>query len=223
MRTHASALSMVFSRSFANRRHFPSQAKVLSTTHRRRRTSNRSAVSERFTIWMTQQPIHGRRTKLHHAPGHNLSREAPKLGHVFAEVVKRVPKGIICLISALQFHEITLQLPHSVWIAVGSKDRKPAIEYPPIRVVRFGEKALMMGVKTHKIDSVPVRIFGPAKTIVDCFRFRGTVGLNVALEALRMGWRSHKAKPDDIVKYAQALRIWSVVRPYLESVVADEG
>jgi len=143
--------------------------------------------------------------------------------HSLAEIAKRVPKGIICLISALQFHEITLQLPRSVWIAVGSKDRKPAIEYPPIRIVRFGEKALTMGVEIHKIDSVPVRIFGPAKTIVDCFRFRSTVGLDVALEALRMGWRSRKAKPDDIAKYAQALRIWSVVRPYLESVVADEG
>jgi len=143
--------------------------------------------------------------------------------HSLAEVATRVPKGIICLISALQFHEITLQLPRSVWIAVGSKDRKPAIEYPPIRVIRFGEKALTMGVETHPIDSVPVRIFDPAKSIVDCFRFRNTVGLDVALEALRMGWRSRKAKPDDIARYAQALRIWSVVRPYLESVVADEG
>jgi len=143
--------------------------------------------------------------------------------HNLAEVAKRVPKGVICLISALQFHEITLQLPRSVWVAIGSKDRKPAIDYPPIRVVRFGEKALMLGVETHTIDSVPVRIFDPAKSIVDCFRFRNTVGLDVALEALRMGWRARKAKPDDIVRYAQALRIWSVVRPYLESVVADEG
>jgi hypothetical protein len=70
---------------------------------------------------------------------------------------------------------------------------------------------------------VPVRIFDPSKSIVDCFRFRNTVGLDIALEALRMGWRSRKAKPDDIVRYAQELRIWSVVRPYLESVVADEG
>ena len=143
--------------------------------------------------------------------------------HSLAEVAKRVPKGVICLISALQFHEITLQLPRSVWTAIGSKDRKPAIHYPPIRVVRFGEKALTLGVETHGIDSVPVRIFDPAKSIVDCFRFRSTIGLDVALEALRMGWRSRKAKPDDIVRYAQQLRIWSVVRPYLESVVADEG
>ncbi len=145
------------------------------------------------------------------------------LSHSLAEVATRVPKGVICLISALQFHEITLQLPRSVWVAIGSKDRKPAIDYPRIRVVRLGAKALTLGVKTYTIDSVPVRIFDPAKSIVDCFRFRSTVGLDVAMEALRMGWRSRKAMPDDIARYAQSLRIWSVVRPYLESVVADEG
>jgi len=146
-----------------------------------------------------------------------------ELAHSLAEVAKRVPKGVVCLISALQFHEITLQLPRSVWIAIGQKDRTPAVDYPPIRVVRFGGQALTLGVETHTIDSVPVRIFDPAKSIVDCFRFRNTVGLDVALEAMRMGWRSRKVKPDDIARYAQALRIWSVVRPYLESVVADEG
>ncbi|MBX3576145.1 MAG: AbiEi antitoxin N-terminal domain-containing protein [Rhizobiaceae bacterium] len=145
------------------------------------------------------------------------------VAHSLAEIATRVPKGVICLVSALQFHEITLQLPRSIWIAIGSKDRKPAIDYPPIRVARFGEKALTLGVETYTIDSVPVRIFDPAKSIVDCFRFRNTVGLDVAMEALRMGWRARKAKPDDIFRYAQALRIWSIVRPYLESVVADEG
>ncbi len=142
--------------------------------------------------------------------------------HSLAEVAKRVPKGVICLISALQFHEITLQLPHRVWVAIGSKDRTPAVEYPPIRIARFGGMALTLGVETHIVDSVPVRIFSPAKTIVDCFRFRGKVGLDVALEALRMGWRYRKAKPGDIAKYSEALRIWSVMRPYLESVVADD-
>jgi len=145
------------------------------------------------------------------------------IAHSLAEVAKRVPKAVICLISALQFHEITLQLPRSVWIAIGSKDRKPAVDHPSIRVARFGAKALTLGIETHTIDAVPVRIFDPAKSIVDCFRFRSRVGLDVALEALRMGWRSGKAKPDDIAKYAQALRIGSVVQPYLESVVADEG
>lgn len=145
------------------------------------------------------------------------------LAHSLAEVTTRVPKAVICLISALQFHEITLQVPRSVWIAIGPKDRKPAIDHPPIRLTRFGGKALTLGVQTHVIDGVPVPIFDTAKSIVDCFRFRSTVGLDVALEALRMGWRSRKALPGDIASYAQALRIWTVVRPYLESVVADEG
>ena len=145
------------------------------------------------------------------------------IAHSLAEIAKRIPKGVICLVSALQFHEITLQLPSRVWVAIGSKDRKPSVEYPPVRIARFSEKALTLGVETHHIDAVPVPIFDPAKSIVDCFRFRKDVGLDVALEALRMGWRSRKAKPDDITRYAQELRIWSVVRPYLESVLADDG
>ena len=90
-----------------------------------------------------------------------------EISHSFAEVAKRVPKAVICLISALQFYDITLQLSRSVWIAIRSKDRKPAMDYPPIRVVRFGEDALTYGVETHTIDSVPVRIFDPAKSIVE--------------------------------------------------------
>lgn len=145
------------------------------------------------------------------------------LHHSFAEVAKRAPRAVICLVSALQYHEITLQLPRGVWIAIGSKDRKPSIEYPPIRVVRFSDAGLMLGVETHTIDGAPVRIFDPSKSIVDCFRFRNKVGLDVALEALRQGWRSRKANPDKIAAYARKLRIWTVIRPYLESVVADEG
>ena len=144
------------------------------------------------------------------------------IAHSLAEVAKRAPKSVICLTSALQYHEMTLQLPRRVWIAIGSKDRSPVIDYPPIRAVRFGSKAHAMGVETHRIDSVPVRIYNPAKSIVDCFRFRRRVGLDIAMEALRTGWRDRKAKPDDIAQYAKALRIWSVVRPYLETVVADD-
>ena len=89
--------------------------------------------------------------------------------------------------------------------------------------MRFGAAGLSLGVETHRIDGAPVRIFDPAKSIIDCFRFRNKVGRDVALEALRLGWRSRKASPDKIVAYARKLRIWTVIRPYLESVVADEG
>lgn len=146
-----------------------------------------------------------------------------ELNHSLAEIAKRVPRGVICLISALHFHQITLQVPSSVWVAIGAHDRKPRIDRPSTRFVRFGEGAFTKGIQTHVIDSVPVRLFDPAKTVVDCFRYRRTVGLDVALEALRMALRSRKATPDAIARYARTLHIWSVLRPYLESMVADEG
>jgi predicted transcriptional regulator of viral defense system len=145
------------------------------------------------------------------------------LSHSLAEIAVRVPKGIICLISALAYHEITLQSPKSIWLAIGEKDRKPRIDHLAVRVLHFGDAALKSGVQTVRIDGVPVKIFSPAKTVVDCFRYRRIVGLDVALEALRLALRSRKATPDDIVRFAKALRIWSVLRPYLESVVADDA
>jgi predicted transcriptional regulator of viral defense system len=154
---------------------------------------------------------------------YELADAETDIAHSLAEMAKRVPKGVICLVSALQFHEITLQAPRSIWVAIGEKDRKPNVTHLATRFVRFGPKALTLGVETHTIDSVPVRIFNPAKTVVDCFRYRRTVGMDVALEALRMALRSHKARPAKIAEYAQKLRIWSVMRPYLESMAADEG
>lgn len=143
--------------------------------------------------------------------------------HGLAELARRVPRGVVCLISALQFHDITLQMPPRIWMAVGRGDRIPKVDRPPARFVRFGAPALERGVETHIVDGVPVKVFDPAKSIVDCFRFRSTVGLDVALEALRMALRSRKATPDGVARYARDLRIWSVLRPYLESTVADEG
>ncbi len=141
--------------------------------------------------------------------------------HDLAPVAKLVPKGVICLISALPFHELTLQVPSQVWLAIGSRARKPRFDYPPIRVVRFGQRALSIGVQNHTVDGVSVPIFDPAKTVVDCFRFRQHVGLDVALEGLHNVMGSCKAKPMQIVDYACNTRIWSVMRPYLETVVAD--
>ena len=92
--------------------------------------------------------------------------------HAMAEVTKLVPSGVVCLISALQFHDLTLQMPSRVWVAIGAKARKPKFEYPAIRAVRFGSRALSLGVEVHRIDGVSVPIFNPAKTVVDCFRFR---------------------------------------------------
>lgn len=144
------------------------------------------------------------------------------LDHGLAEMAVRVPKGVVCLVSALVYHGITLQNPRAVWIAVGLKDRKPRIADRPVRILHFGNAALSAGVHVVLIDGVKVKVFSPAKTIVDCFRYRSTIGLDVALEALRMGVRSGKAKPSDIARFAKSLRIWTVIRPYLESIAADD-
>lgn len=145
------------------------------------------------------------------------------LAHSLAEVAKAVPKGVICLISALQFHELTLQMPPRIWVAIGRKDRMPRIGYPPVRVIQFGERAMSVGIERHVIDKVETRIFDPAKTIVDCFRYRKEVGIDIALEGLRNGIRKRKAHPDRIAVYAKDLRIWTILRPYLDATVADEG
>ncbi|HML92937.1 MAG TPA: transcriptional regulator [Methyloceanibacter sp.] len=145
------------------------------------------------------------------------------LAHSLAEVAKAVPRGVICLISALQFHELTLQMPPHVWVAIGRKDRMPHVSYPPVRAIRFGDKAMSVGVGRHLIDKVETRIFDPAKTIVDCFRYRKEVGIDVALEGLRNGVRKRKAHPDRIAAYARDLHIWSILKPYLDATVADEG
>ncbi len=153
---------------------------------------------------------------------YELADRDVSLSHDLAEMAVRVPKGVICLISALAHHEITLQNPRAVWMAIGLKDRKPSISHRAVRFVHFGEAALQAGVQRVDIDGVAVRIFSPAKTIVDCFRYRRIVGLDVALEALRLGVRSGKARPADIARLAKSLRIWSVLRPYLEAVTADD-
>ena len=141
--------------------------------------------------------------------------------HDLAEAAKLVPKGVVCLVSALQFHELTVQTPSRVWLAIGAKARSPKVEYPPIRTVRMGNQALTLGVEIRTIDGVSVPVFAPAKTVVDCFRFRKHVGFDVALEGLHNVIRLDKAKPATIVRYARATRIWSVLRPYLEMAAAD--
>lgn len=128
------------------------------------------------------------------------------------------PSGIICLLSALQFHGIGTQQPFEVWIALDRRTRKPAATYPPLRTVRFGGAALTSGIEEHVIEGRPVRIYGVAKTVADCFKYRNKVGLDVALEALRDAWRSRKMSMDELWRYARIDRMAKVMRPYLEAV-----
>lgn len=139
----------------------------------------------------------------------------------FAEASAMVPKGVICLASALQYHEMTLQMPSFVWVAIARTGWKPKIDYPPIRFVRFEKQALREGVERHLIEGVEVPIFEPAKTIVNCFRYRNKIGLDIALEGLREGLRSKRVTPDQLWKIARPTRVWSVMRPYVEAMVAD--
>jgi predicted transcriptional regulator of viral defense system len=141
--------------------------------------------------------------------------------YILAEAAVLVPKGVVCLISALQFHALTLQMPSGVWMAVGRTAWKPTISYPPIRFVRFNEWAMTEGVEQYPIQSHPVSITNPARTIVDCFRYRNKIGIDVATEGLREGIRHRKCTPDQLWHYAKKARIWTIMRPYVETVVSD--
>jgi len=135
-----------------------------------------------------------------------------------AETAKRVPHGVVCLLSALRFHGLTTQDPFEVWIAIDRKARRPLHDYPPLRVVRFPARALVEGVEEHQIQGVRVRISSPARTVVDCFRYRAKVGLDVAIEALRDYRRGEAGTVDELWKAAEIVRVRSVIRPYLEAL-----
>ena len=135
------------------------------------------------------------------------------------DVVKRVPKGVICLLSALSFHELTTQMPHQIWIAVDRKARKPKIEYPPVRVFHFSGVSFTEGVETHTIMEQKVQIFSAAKTVIDCFRWKNEVGLDVAIEAAKDYLTHRDSSPSKLMEYAKVCKIEKIVRPYLEALI----
>jgi predicted transcriptional regulator of viral defense system len=138
--------------------------------------------------------------------------------HSLAEVARAVPHGVIGLLSALQFHELTTQTPHEVWMLIGWKKWAPKNPSVALRLVRATGEALTAGLKIHNIEKVPVHITVPAKTVADCFKHRSKIGLDVALEALRDCIRKRKATRDEIWHYAGVDRVQNVMRPYLESL-----
>lgn len=131
-----------------------------------------------------------------------------------------VPHGVICLLSALQFHGIGTQNPWQVWVAVDRRSRRPSLKYPPLRVVRFSGDALTQGIETHRLQGRPVRVYNVAKTIADCFKYRNKIGLDVAMEALREAWRDRRVTMEALEQYARICRVQRVMRPYLEALVA---
>ena len=138
--------------------------------------------------------------------------------HTLAEVCRRVPQGVVCLLSALRYHDLTTQSPVEVWLALGSKARTPKTDLLPLRIVRFSAAALAAGIEERLVEGVPVQVYDPAKTVVDCFKYRNKIGLEVALEALRMGWRERRFTMDQLWGYATICRMTNVMRPYLESL-----
>ena len=137
-----------------------------------------------------------------------------------AQVAKRVSHGVICLLSALSFHEIGTQLPHQVWMAIDRRAARPKMQFPPLRVMRFSGAALTEGIETYQIEGVPVQIFNPAKTVADCFKYRNKIGLDVALEALKECILDRRTTMDDLWHFAKVCRMTNVMRPYMEAIVA---
>ncbi len=136
-----------------------------------------------------------------------------------AEVAKRVPHGVVCLISALAFHELTTQTPHYVWLAVERKARKPKIKYPPLRVFFFSGDMFNQGIKIINIMNQKVKIYNAPKTVIDCFRWQKAVGLDVAIEAAKEYLKRRDSSPSELVQYAKLCKVEKLVHPYLQAIV----
>jgi len=147
-----------------------------------------------------------------------LPETEPSAHHGLALVSKRTPQAVGCLLTALQFHEIGTQAPFEVWIALGRGTARPQIDYPPLRVMRFSGPALTEGIEEHEVEGVRVRVYRPAKTVADCFKYRNKIGLDVAIEALREGLRQRKATADEIWHCAKVCRMANIMRPYMEAI-----
>ena len=134
-------------------------------------------------------------------------------------VANKIPKGVICLISALHFHDITTQIPHEVSIAVNRGTEPSRLEHPPIRLYWFSGEAFTAGIETHRIDGTPVQIYSVEKTLADCFKYRNKIGMDTVLDALTLYRDQHKPKPRKLIEYAKVCRVEKVMRPYLESLL----
>lgn len=135
-----------------------------------------------------------------------------------AEVARRHPNVIVCLLSALRVHDLTTQSPFEVWLAIPNKARTPKMDYPPLRIMRFSGAALTDGIEEYQFDGVIVRVTNVARTVADCFKFRNKIGLDVAMEALREAWLAKRVSMDELWHYATLCRVANVMRPYMESL-----
>jgi predicted transcriptional regulator of viral defense system len=146
------------------------------------------------------------------------SQHAYSSEHALAQVAKRVPAGVFCLLTALRFHGLTTQSPAEVWIALPEKARKPRLDYPRLRVARFSGEALSEGIETHRRERVEIHVYSAAKTVADCFKYRNKVGIDVAVEALRDFSRHHRGGTTELARFARICRVARVMQPYLDSI-----
>ena len=144
--------------------------------------------------------------------------------HSLVEAAQRVPRGVICLLSALRFHDLTTQSPFEVWVAIDRKAHRPNSIHDdhmtPLNIVRFSGEALTKGVEEHTIEGVTMKIYSPAKTVADCFKYRNKIGIDVVVEALRDCWQTRRASADELWHYAKICRVANVMRPYMEAITA---
>jgi len=138
--------------------------------------------------------------------------------HTLAVVSVRIPHGVICLVSALRVHGLTTAAPRRVWVAIDPKAWKPRVQDLPVEIVRFSGEALTEGVEHHEIDAVQVPVYGAAKTVSDCFKYRNKIGLDLAIEALRECWERRLCTADELLQFARINRVANVMRPYMESL-----
>jgi predicted transcriptional regulator of viral defense system len=146
--------------------------------------------------------------------------DAPPLGDPdLVSVARRVPRGVICLISALAFHDLTTQIPHEIYLAIPRDSEPPRLDYPPVRVFRFGEWAYAAGIETHHLDGTLVRIYSREKTIADCFKYRNKIGLDSVVESLKRYKQQGRIDAEALLRYARVCRVANVMRPYLEAIL----
>ena len=146
--------------------------------------------------------------------------DLPPLGNPdLVTIALKIPEGVVCTISALAFHEITTQIPHQIHLALPRGAATPRIEHPPLRLYRFTGEAFSSGIVAHEIDGVRVRIYGPEKTVADCFKYRNVLGLDTALEALKLYLKRRRPDVDALMKYARVCRVEKTLRPYVEALV----
>ena len=150
---------------------------------------------------------------LYAIPGRSVSEHGS-----LAEIAHKHPQAIVCLLSALRFHDLTTQSPFEIWLAIPNKARAPKMDYPPLRIVRFSGSLLSDGIEEHRVDGVRVRVTSVARTVVDCFKFRNKIGLDVAMESLQEAWRAKRVSMDELWRYATLCRVTNVMRPYMESL-----